>query len=157
MNTTKKLLSLILILAIASCTPKMTSIAEKPVPVEQKKPFENTEYFIKSGNDLIPVELDVAPISRLGDRGFLEVVYRNIRYPAKARNKGISGTVKILIGIDESGTVISSALNEGIGYGCDEESLKVVNLACQHGFEPAMKDGEAKTVYFNIPVKFKIH
>ncbi len=57
----------------------------------------------------------------------LEYVYRAIKYPKEAREKGIEGNVYISYSIDENGYVKNAKIMKGIGGGCDEEVLRIVN------------------------------
>lgn len=58
---------------------------------------------------------------------FYNTVMRNLKYPAQARRNGIQGQVIIQIIIDQAGEIILSRIVKGIGGGCDEEALRVVN------------------------------
>ncbi len=156
MTSVNRFILFLLVSAFVACTPKTASVVEKPVAKKEKKPFINTSYYIESEGALVVTELDEDPVSNLGLWGFMEVVYGNIRYPANARRKSIAGTVIIQVSIDESGNFLGSEVKEGIGYGCDEETLRVVNLASENDFQPAIKDGKPISVRFDIPVKFKL-
>jgi len=58
---------------------------------------------------------------------FYKFVGKNIRYPPTARRKGIEGRVfvKMLFGTD--GQILKTMVVKGIGGGCDEEALKIIN------------------------------
>lgn len=58
---------------------------------------------------------------------FYNAVGRNLKYPAQARRNGIQGQVIIQIIFDAEGEIILSRIVKGIGGGCDEEALRVVN------------------------------
>ena len=58
--------------------------------------------------------------------------------------------------VNELGSVEDAFVVEGIGYGCDEEALKAIRNASSLGFEPAMINGRAVKVQFDMPVKFKL-
>lgn len=51
-----------------------------------------------------------------------------IQYPKEALQENISGIVKVKIDINQKGTVKKAHLISGIGYGCDEEALRVSQL-----------------------------
>jgi antitoxin component YwqK of YwqJK toxin-antitoxin module len=50
-----------------------------------------------------------------------------IKYPALAREKGIEGEVKLKVVRKQDCTLVECKVIQGLGYGCDEASLKVVN------------------------------
>jgi protein TonB len=51
-----------------------------------------------------------------------------LKYPEPARNKKIKGKVFVKISIDQEGRVIDAKVLKGIGYGCDEEALRLASL-----------------------------
>lgn len=54
---------------------------------------------------------------------------KNLRYPEMARELNIQGKVYISFVVDEEGKIINATVLKGIGYGCDEEALRVIKLA----------------------------
>ena len=84
----------------------------------------------------------------------LKFVYKNIKYPAIAREKGIEGTVVIRFIISEEGKVINPIIVRKIGEGCEEEALRVVKR--MPNWIPAKQDGKRVKAYFNLPVKFRL-
>jgi len=51
-----------------------------------------------------------------------------IRYPREADENGISGTVIVGYDIDFTCGMTNIKIEKSIGYGCDEEALRVVNI-----------------------------
>ena len=49
-----------------------------------------------------------------------------LRYPQKAAKNNIFGTVVIEMDRDEQGTLSNPRVTKGIGYGCDEEAMRIV-------------------------------
>ncbi|MCF8364993.1 MAG: energy transducer TonB [Bacteroidales bacterium] len=70
-----------------------------------------------------------------GKKALQEFIRTNLKYPKEALEKRIEGTVHVKYRVDGLGKVISAEVTHGIGYGCDEEALRVVR---------AMKYGRAK-------------
>ncbi len=82
----------------------------------------------------------------------LNYILNNLKYPEAARKKNIEGTVIIDFKVDANGNVIDAKVEDGIGYGCDEEALRVVKEL--KNFEPNKKfDGETN---LKLPIKFKL-
>jgi TonB family protein len=52
----------------------------------------------------------------------------NLRYPAEAVKNQIEGRVLISFDVDHNGVVSMEKVIKGIGYGCDEEALRIVKL-----------------------------
>lgn len=78
----------------------------------------------------------------------------NIVYPLQATNNGIQGTVYVQFVVDENGDVIDAKVIRGIGGGCDEESLRVVNLMPK--WKPGTQKGKPVRVLFNMPIYYKL-
>lgn len=159
-NLIQTLLAL-LTFAFLACTPKNEVLYEsknsapqttKPAPIQK----ESSPYYVFQNGSFQEAELDKKPLPVGGETQFLMTMYRKMRYPAEARKNGIQGTVKVTVILNEFGQLESAVVAEGIGAGCDEEALEAVKRGFQEGFEPAMKDGKAVKVKYNIPVKFKL-
>jgi TonB family protein len=78
----------------------------------------------------------------------------NIFYPLQAATNGIQGTVYVSFVVDENGDVIDAKVIRGIGGGCDEESLRVVNLMPK--WKPGTQKGNPVRVLFNMPIYYTL-
>lgn len=83
-----------------------------------------------------------------------QFLHDNIRYPQAAIDLGISGTVFVNFVVEKDGSITSVHVLRGIGGGCDEEAIRVVQQ--MHKWNPGFKDGKRVRVSFNIPVKFTL-
>lgn len=61
--------------------------------------------------------------------GTFEQLLEKIQYPEAALENNITGKVLVQYTIDVNGNVKDAVVVDGIGYGCDEEALRVINLA----------------------------
>lgn len=121
-----------------------------------KDPFESFDYLVKKGGEYVPDSLDQTPVYQGGTIKFLTKLYGIIKYPAEARDKGVQGTVFIEMDLNEFGQVTGTRIKQGIGAGCDEAALSALNGVQPLLFEPAIKDGQAVAVRFEIGVNFKL-
>ena len=65
----------------------------------------------------------------VGDRQSMqEFIDANLRYPEKAREKGVQGTVYVAYSVNDDGQVANARVVRGIGSGCDEEALRLVRM-----------------------------
>ena len=64
-----------------------------------------------------------------GPEVFQRYLLNHITYPREARKGKVKGTVKISFIVDTDGTVKEVKILEGIGAGCDEECIRVVQLS----------------------------
>lgn len=92
------------------------------------------------------------------DKKMLEFIYKNIKYPAIARENGVEGTSVITFVVEKDGTVTDARIVRDIGAQCGQESLRVVNLMNQQNIKwtPGKQRGRAVRVQFNLPVRFKL-
>ncbi len=81
-------------------------------------------------------------------------IYTNIKYPPQARESHIQGTVIASFIIEKDGSVTNAKILRGIGGGCDEEVVRIVNN--MPNFLPGKQRGQNVRVQFNLPVKFKL-
>lgn len=91
---------------------------------------------------------------KCSDKEMLMFIYKNIKYPATAREQGISGNVVVGFIVDENGYVKNTQILRGIGGGCDEEVLRLVNQMPR--WKPGVKDGKAISVQYSLPVNYKL-
>ncbi len=64
-----------------------------------------------------------------GNKAFREFVVQHLKYPKEALEKGIEGIVQMRIEIDHKGNVKGAKVIKGIGFGCDEEAVRIIKLA----------------------------
>jgi protein TonB len=89
-----------------------------------------------------------------GDLKLLQYLSANIHYPAHALEADIKGTVYINFTIGAEGQVLSAEVKRGIGYGCDEEALRVIRQMPQ--WTPGSQGGKPVKVRFMAPIKFSL-
>ncbi len=63
-----------------------------------------------------------------GPKAMRAFIQQNLRYPPQAWENDIEGTVHIRFTIDHKGEVIATKIISGLGYGCDEEAIRLVKL-----------------------------
>ena len=90
-----------------------------------------------------------------GEEGRIRFLQENIHYPQQAREAGIEGIVFIRFVVDDKGKVCETTVLRGIGGGCDEEALRVVNK--MPDWKPGRQNGNAVRVEYNMPVKFTLN
>ncbi len=89
----------------------------------------------KSGNDLSSMEREKKdkdfvhqPEYPGGPRAMSQFIYSQLRYPPEALAAGIAGRVVVDCDINDKGEVVAARVLKGLGYGCDEEAVRVVRL-----------------------------
>ena len=82
-------------------------------------------------------------------------IYKNIKYPADARKKGVEGMVVVTYIIEKDGTVSNAKVIRDIGAGCGNEAVRVVNSMPK--WIPGKQRGKPVRVQYNLPVKFSLN
>jgi protein TonB len=114
---------------------------------------------ISSPPEVLP---DDTPVRFSSDKaefpGGLTALYKflsdRIVYPPVARELGIQGKVYIDFVIEKDGTVSNVIVLKGIGYGCDEEAIRVIQS--MPAWEAARQNGHRVRMAMTIPVKFTL-
>lgn len=87
-----------------------------------------------------------------GQEAMYKYIYDKIKYPAIARENGISGQIIVQFVVSKNGDIQDAKVVRGIGGGCNEEALRVVNGMPR--WKPGKHNGRAVPVTFTLPIKF---
>lgn len=87
-----------------------------------------------------------------GEAKMFKYIAENVEYPPLARENNIQGRVTVQFVVDENGKIIDAKVLKGIGWGCDEAALKVVNSMPR--WKPGKQRNKAVRVRFVIPIRF---
>lgn len=89
-----------------------------------------------------------------GENGLMKYLSENISYPKAARESGIQGRVFVSFVVEKDGKVTNIIILRGIGGGCDEEAIKVVQKMPK--WIPGKQRGMPVRVQFNLPINFTL-
>ncbi|MBL0341805.1 MAG: TonB family protein [Bacteroidetes bacterium] len=89
-----------------------------------------------------------------GEEALVKYLSNNIKYPARARENNITGTVFVTFKVGKDGKVTESQILRGIGGGCDEEALRVIKS--MPSWRAGRQRGEPVIVQYNLPIKFSL-
>jgi len=78
----------------------------------------------------------------------------NIKYPQKAREEGIAGTVYITFVVEKDGSVTGINVLRGVDESLDKEAMRVIKLMPK--WEPGTQRGKPVRVQYNLPIKFSL-
>ena len=81
-------------------------------------------------------------------------VYRNVRYPAIAREKSVSGTVVLDLYIDQTGCIETVMASTDIGSGLEESSIDAVQK-CKCQWTTATWGGIKMPTIIRLPISFR--
>lgn len=89
-----------------------------------------------------------------GEKGFVEYMQMNLKYPQMAFETGIQGTVFAGYKINSEGKIEDIKILRGIGGGCDQEVIRTISLMPK--WKPARIDSVALPVYKQLSIRFKL-
>ncbi|MFW5974866.1 MAG: energy transducer TonB [Bacteroidota bacterium] len=89
-----------------------------------------------------------------GEQARKQYLADNIEYPQLARESGIQGTVYVTFVVETDGSITDVRVLRGIGGGCDEEAVRVVEEMPK--WEPGEQRGKPVRVQFQMPIRFTL-
>ena len=89
-----------------------------------------------------------------GTAKLLEYVQKNLKYPMMARESDIQGRVFVGFVVEKDGSISNVQVLRGIGGGCDEEAVRVVQTL--PSFKPGKQRGNPVRVAYTLPIVFKL-
>ncbi len=88
-----------------------------------------------------------------GKDAFSKFLQENIKYPASARKANISGKIFVQFIVNTDGTTSEVTTINSLGYGIDEEAMRVIKLA---KWTPGKQSGKALRHRIVVPINFQI-
>lgn len=85
--------------------------------------------------------------------GGMKEIQRLLIYPKAARNEQIEGKVFVKAFINSQGSVTRAEIVKGLGYGCDEEAIRIIRMT---SFRPGKQNGRYVNVQMTIPILFSL-
>lgn len=89
-----------------------------------------------------------------GMPAFYKYVGEKIKYPAQARRMGVEGRVFVEFVVNRDGSIVDVRAIKGIGAGCDEEAVRIVQSA--PSWKPGKQRGKPVRQKMVIPIIFKL-
>jgi len=102
----------------------------------------------------------VEPVERMpsfpgGPEAMYKFVYSELRYPAEAKRFSISGDVITRFTVAADGELEDIKVVKGLGYGCDEEALRVMAVMQEkYAWNSGLHNGKPVPVTYTLPLKF---
>ncbi|RZL08099.1 MAG: energy transducer TonB, partial [Hymenobacter sp.] len=89
-----------------------------------------------------------------GQAALLRYLREHLRYPSQALREQAEGRVFMSFVVRADGTIAEATVLKGLGYGLDEEALRVVRQ--MPAWTPGYQAQHAVAVRFTLPISFKI-
>lgn len=114
------------------------------------RPDTLAKYFLRQAGVDTNYYADLAqvPLFIGGPVEYRDFIQANLRYPSVAKEFDVRGTViaSFVVGSNGFPEKESRKIIKGLGYGCDEEVLRIINLMPR--WSPARKSGEVRQLYY---------
>ena len=97
---------------------------------------------------------DVQPQFPGGNSKMNAFLIANLKYPVKATENGIQGTVYVSFVVGKNGTITNIKAIKGVGGGCDEEAVRVIGK--MPNWTSGKQEGKTVRSQYTLPIKFKL-
>ncbi|PTQ95705.1 TonB family protein [Mucilaginibacter yixingensis] len=88
-----------------------------------------------------------------GIDSFFKFMSKNLKYPPDAKKNNVQGKVFLTFVVEKDGSLTDIKVVRGIGYGCDEEAIRVMKLSPK--WNAAMHDNKPVRQQYTIPILFQ--
>lgn len=95
-----------------------------------------------------------SPSPKGGMDGWIQYLSDNLKYPKQALEAKQEGTIYLTFLVTENGSVENVELLRGVGYGIDEEALRLVKEGPK--WIPSKKDDEVTKSRMRLPIVFEL-
>ena len=107
-----------------------------------------------SDDKLIHTNAEVNASFLGGNKAFGLYLMENLHYPKEAVKKGIEGQVYVQLVVDQIGNISEVTALRGIGFGCNEEAVRVVENSPK--WTPGMENGKSIKQRVVVPIAFRL-
>ncbi len=142
--------------------PKECELTGITGPTESDEPFPISGDIViiernendTAAEDEVYVFPEEYPVFPGGEEALYKYIYDNLRYPEKAREEGITGTVVIRFVVEKDGSISNATIAREIGGGCGAEAKRIVEGMPK--WKPGRQSGKPVRTEFTIPVQFRL-
>ena len=89
-----------------------------------------------------------------GEAAWAKFLQKNLHYPPAAIEAHAQGKVFLSFIIEKDGHITDIVVEKGVGYGLDEEAVRVLKLA--PAWKPGIQNGHQVRVKFTMPISFQL-
>ncbi|MEM6764533.1 MAG: energy transducer TonB [Bacteroidota bacterium] len=129
---------------------------ENPSSQQAGNSVDSTAFFSpeEQPSDNTVIISDRMPSFPGGEPALYRFISREVRYPQTARRRSVEGKVHLRFVVEADGKISNVKVVRGLGYGCDEEALRILNK--MPIWEPGVLNGKAVPVYSSLAVEFRM-
>ncbi|PVY39282.1 energy transducer TonB [Pontibacter virosus] len=89
-----------------------------------------------------------------GEAALMRHISKKIRYPRQAVTEQIEGMVIVSFVVNRYGKVTDATILKGLGFGTDEEALRVIQSLPD--WSPGKQNGKPVAVRYTLPIRFNL-
>ena len=94
------------------------------------------------------------PSYKGGTTALNQFIKNKLEYPLNARQNSVEGKVMLKLWIEIDGKISRIGIMQGLGYGCDEEAVRIARA--MDGWIPGEKDGAKRAMWTYVPIIFSL-
>lgn len=113
---------------------------------------QNPEKIRAALQDDVYTIVEKAPEFPGGYPALRDYLSANVQYPSAAKAANVKGIVHVSFIVRRDGQITDTEILKGLGFGCDEEAIGVVNA--MQAWKPGSQSGQPLHVKFILPVLF---
>ena len=106
------------------------------------------------GTEDVLVVAEEMPSFPGGQVALMNYIYKNIRYPQEAVDKGLQGKVTVRFVVNKDGSINQASVVRGVDPSLDNAVLNVLKALPK--FIPGKQGGVPVSVWYALPISFKL-
>jgi len=99
--------------------------------------------------------IEQMPVFTGGERGLMNFISRNLKYPAESFKNKEQGKVVLRFVVTKTGRVEKAEVIRSVSFLLDREALRVVKMIPD--FIPGKQNGKNVNVYYTVPISFDLN
>lgn len=109
-----------------------------------------------NGNEIFNVAgVETYPEFPGGMTAWAKFIQRNLRYPYAAQDNGAQGKVYLSFVVEKDGSITDVQVLRGIGYGCDEEAVRVIKKSPK--WKAGLQNNQTVRVRYSMPIAYTLN
>lgn len=134
--------------------PELVIVGMRPDNIAEVEASPQADEETKPQSKKVYESVEQMPEFPGGIAAMMRYLSENIKYPPEAAKNNIEGRVIVQFIIDETGQVGEVKVVRPVSDELDAEAVRVVKTLPK--FEPGRQDGEAVSVWYTLPINFKL-
>jgi periplasmic protein TonB len=123
-------------------------------PVENVPNAKSEAVGVEARKEETFTHVEQSPQYAGGNEAMAAFLRKNLKYPRPASQAGVQGKVFVQFTVGSDGKIENATALKGIGFGCDEEAVRVVKM--MKDWMPGKQAGVPVRVRFTLPIAFQL-